>query len=98
MGLDVGVIPSPIKYLDRAEKDVYDFVWYLNLHADDGNWNVYSDGNTIIEYERENMERQMGEYIDANDLTQQAIERLMASRGTMTALCYTSAGSEVSVL
>ena len=83
MGLDVGVIPSPIKYLGRPEKDVYDFVWYLNLHTDDGNWNVYSEGNTIVEYERENMEGQMEEYIDANDLTKETIDKI---RGWVSAL------------
>ncbi len=83
MGLDVGVIPSPIKYLDRPEEDEYDFVWYLNLHADDGNWNVYSDGNTIVEYERENLERQMDEYIKANSLAQDAIDKV---RGWVDAL------------
>ena len=76
MGLDVGVIPSPIKYLGRPENDVYDFVWHLNLHADDGNWNVYSAGNTIVEYERENLERQMEEYIDATDLTRETTSKI----------------------
>ena len=43
MGLDIGVIP-PIKYLGRPDKEVYDFTWHLNLNAEDGNWNIGSDG------------------------------------------------------
>ena len=83
MGLDVGVIPSPINYLDRPDKEVYEFAWYLNLNADDGNWNVYSEGNTIVDYDREDMERQTEEYINANDLTKDAIDKI---RGWVDAL------------
>ena len=83
MGLDIGVIPSPIKYLGRPEQEVHDFLLYLNLHADDGNWNVYSDGNTIVEYERENMDRQTEEYIKANNLAPDTIDKV---RGWVDAL------------
>ena len=83
MGLDVGVIPSPIKYLERPDQPVYDFLWHLNSCADDGNWNVFSEGNTIIEYMRENMDRQMEEYIRAHALNQEAKDKI---RGWVDAL------------
>ena len=78
MGLDIGVIPAPIKYMGRPSKEVYNFVWHLDSHADDGNWNVSSGGNTIVEYTRENMERQTKEYIEVNDLTQEEADNIRA--------------------
>ena len=69
MSLDVGVIPT-IKYLERPDKKVYDFIWHLNLNADEADWSVSSGGNTIVEYEQENMFAQMEEYITDEKLVQ----------------------------
>ena len=76
MGLDIGIIPTPIKYLGRPDPEVYDFVCYLNVNAEDGNWNVGSDGNTIVEYVRENMTRQMEEYIADKNLAQESNDEI----------------------
>ncbi len=84
MGLDVGVIPSPIKYLGRPENDVYDFVWHLQWHADDEEtWSVSSDMNTIVEFSRETMALLLEEYVNGKELTQQTIDKV---RGWIDAL------------
>ena len=76
MGLDVGVIP-PIKYLDRPDQPVHDFIQHLNLWADYGDsWNVSSGMNTIVEYTRESMAAHLDEYIESGGLTQEAIAKI----------------------
>ena len=76
MGLDIGVIP-PIKYLGRPYNEVADFVQHLDLYAGyDDSWNVSSGMNTIVEYTRESMATQLDEYIQASNLTQEAIARI----------------------
>ena len=77
MGLDIGVIPTQIKYLGRPEKEVYDFVWHLELHADDEEtWRVSSNMSTIVEYSREAMSLQVDEYTKDEDVTEEAIAKI----------------------
>ncbi len=75
-GLDIGVV-SPIKYLGRPDKEIYDFVQHLNLYAEYGDgWNVSSGMNTIVEYTRESMATQLEEYVQDSELAQEAIDKI----------------------
>ena len=68
MGLDVGAVQ--IRYLDRPLKAAYDFLWHLNLNANETAWNVTAPGNTFVEYLRENMLEQLDDYVALKSLSQ----------------------------
>ena len=77
MALQIGVIPTQIKYLARPDKEISDFVWHLELHADDDEtWRVSSDMNTIVEYSREAMSQEVDEYARGENVTEDAAARI----------------------
>lgn len=51
MGLDVGVVS--IKYLDRPEQPVYDFLWAVVHGRFDGDWGGSWSENVFTEFEKE---------------------------------------------
>ena len=67
MGLDVGAVQ--IGYLGRPDKPAYDFLWHLNVHADEAGWNISAPGNVFVEYCRESMLEQLDGYIAMKSLS-----------------------------
>ena len=74
MGLDVGVVN--INYLDQPHGATYDFLWYLNGHAEVAEWLTGSEGSTFIEITRETMDEQVRKFQSENDLSQNGFERI----------------------
>ena len=60
MGLDVGTVQ--IGYLARPDKSTYDFLWHLNLNAEQADWNGSTAENTFVEFTRDNMLARMNEF------------------------------------
>ena len=66
MGLDVGTVQ--IEYLTRPDKPVYDFLWHLNLNAEQAEWNVSATENTFVEFTRDNVLERMNEFASEGSL------------------------------
>ena len=66
MGLDVGVVN--IKYLERPDQPIYDFLGQL-AEYDPENWGEVWEGNSIMETTRRWMLAKAREYIENNSLT-----------------------------
>ncbi len=80
MGLDVGVVQ--ITYRPRAQGDAHEFLKYLNEECVDGHWAAFSDGNTFVEYTREDVEGYASAFASARKLGaagRDAVERWVAS-------------------
>ena len=74
MGLDVGVVS--INYLDRPIGAIYDFLWYLNVNAEQAEWLTGAEGSTFIEITRDTMDEQVRRFQSENKLSQNASERI----------------------
>ncbi len=72
MGLDVGTVE--IGYLARPDKPTYDFLWHLNLNADQADWNSSAAENTFVEFTRDNMLARMNEFAADGELTPTDVE------------------------
>ena len=74
MGLDIGVVS--INYWDRPIGATYDFLWYLNVHAEEADWITGGEGSTFIEITRETMDEHVQKFQSENILCQNAFERI----------------------
>ena len=72
MGLDVGTVQ--IDYPGRPVEATYDFLRYLNINAEEADWNVAAPGNTFVEYLRENMLAQLDAYVAMKSLSQDNVD------------------------
>ncbi len=71
MGLDIGVVN--INYLDRPIGTTYDFLWYLNVNAEEADWITGAERSTFI---RETMDKQVRRFQSENKLAQNALDRI----------------------
>lgn len=74
MGLDVGTVQ--IKYLARPDKPVYDFLWHLNLNAEQADWNGSTTENTFAEFTRDNILERMNEFASEGSLAPSEITEI----------------------
>ena len=74
MGLDIGVVD--INYLEQPVGTTYDFLWYLNVNAEEAEWLTGAEGSTFIEITRETMDEQVRRFQSENKLSQNAFERI----------------------
>ena len=81
MGLDIGVVN--INYLDRPIGTIYDFLWYLNVNAEEAEWLTGAEGSTFIEITRETMDEQVRKFQSENKLAQNALERIQRWIGSL---------------
>lgn len=75
MGLDVGVVS--IKYLERPDQPIYDFLWQV-AEYDSQNWGEVWDGNAILETTRSWMLNKARKYIRDNRVTKEDADKVVA--------------------
>ena len=74
MGLDVGVVS--IDYLEQPVGTTYDFLWYLNVNAEEGDWITGGEGSTFIEITSDTMDDQLLRFQSENKLCQSQAEEV----------------------
>ena len=72
MGLDVGVVS--IEYLSRPGGATYDFLWYLNVNAEQAEWLTGAEGSTFIEITSDTMDEQLCRFQSKNKISPGDIE------------------------
>lgn len=65
-----------INYMERPAGKTYDFLWYLNVNAEEAEWITGAEGSTFIEITRETMDEQVRKFQSENDLSQNGFERI----------------------
>ncbi len=75
MGLEVGVVN--IKYLERPEQPIYDFLWHV-AEKNMENWGEVWEGNAILETTKPWMLANARKYIRNNGLAQDDADNVVA--------------------
>lgn len=81
MGLDVGVVR--INYIERPRGIVYGFLWYLDYHAFDADWEVSCGSDTFVGYTYGNIVGQAEQFSEMEDLNEHDRAQVMSWIGKL---------------
>ena len=74
MGLDVGTVQ--IEYLTRPDEPTYDFLWHLNVNAEQADWNGSAGESTFVEFTRHNMLARLNQFASKGTVAAPDVQRI----------------------